>query len=85
MLIGGYEHSTYAGKALVLRSIETPPRRVAKGFQQIVLDESKMEGQEFFTLAYTYISNPIISETVYKKCKNKKLKLHATPVGEFKP
>lgn len=80
-----YEHSTYAGKALVLRSIETPPRRIAKGFQQIVLDESRIEGQELFTLEYTYISNPIISEKLYGESKKKKLKLNATPVGEFKP
>ncbi len=80
-----YEYSTYAGKALVLRSIETPPRRIAKGFQQIVLDESRIDGQEFFTLEYTYISNPIISEKLYGESKKKKLKLNATPVGEFKP
>ncbi|MFD1884878.1 imm11 family protein [Paenibacillus wenxiniae] len=80
-----YQQSDYAGKPLVLRSIATPPRRVAKGFQQIVLDESKIGANEFFTLAYTYTANPIISEALYQESKQRKLKLHATPVGEFKP
>ncbi len=80
-----YEQSTYAGKTLVLRSIDNPPRRVAKGFEQIVLDESKLESNEFFQLDYTYIPNPIISEAFLNECKKRKLKLNATPINEFKP
>lgn len=80
-----YECSQYAGKQLVLRSIDQPPRRIAKGFEQIILDEQKIEGNEFFTLEYTYISNPLISETLYEKIKEHKLKIHATPIEQFRP
>lgn len=80
-----YEQSQYAGKAMVLRSIDQPPRRIAKGFEEIVLDEQKIEGDEFFTLDYTYISNPIISETLYQEIKKHKLKIHATLIGQFRP
>ncbi|MFD1990330.1 imm11 family protein [Paenibacillus nicotianae] len=80
-----YEQSHYAGKAMVLRSIDQPSRRIAKGFEQIILDESSIEGNEFFTLDYTYISNPIISERLYQEIKKHKLKIHTTPIEQFRP
>lgn len=80
-----YEKSQYAGKAMVLRSIDQLPRRIAKGFEQIILDESNIEGNEFFKLDYTYISNPIISETLYREIKKHKLKIHTTPIEQFRP
>ncbi|MEW4372346.1 imm11 family protein [Paenibacillus kandeliae] len=80
-----YEASQYAGKQLVLRSIQQPPRRIAKGFEHIVLDEQKIGTNEWFTLDYTYISNPIISETLAQEIKARKLHVHTTPIGDFKP
>ncbi|ODP27196.1 hypothetical protein PTI45_03433 [Paenibacillus nuruki] len=80
-----YEQSQYAGKAMVLRSINQPPRRIAKGFEKIVLDEQKIGEAELFTLNYTYISNPIISEALYQDIRQHKLKIYMTPVGEFRP
>lgn len=80
-----YEQSQYAGKAIVLRSMNQPPRRIAKGFEKIVLDEQKIGEEVFFTLDYTYISNPIISETLYQDIQKHKLKIHATPIDHFRP
>lgn len=80
-----YEQSQYAGKTIVLRSINQPPRRIAKGFEKIVLDEQKIREAEFFTLDYTYISNPIISEALYQDIKKHKLNIHVTPIGHFRP
>lgn len=80
-----YEASDYAGKQLVLRSMQQPPRRIAKGFSRIVLDEQKIGTNELFTLEYTYISNPIISERLYEEIKKRKLRIHATPISDFQP
>jgi len=70
---------------MVLRSIHQPNRRIAKGFEQIILDEQKIGKAEFFTLDYTYIANPMISEALYQDIQKHKLKIHVTPVEKFRP
>ncbi|HHL8295778.1 TPA: DUF1629 domain-containing protein [Escherichia coli] len=80
-----YNLSEYAGKRMVLDSIQNPPKRIVKGLKKIVLDVSKINGAEFFLLDNCqYMPNPIISEILYEKIKKYKLKINATPVGDFK-
>lgn len=80
-----YNLSEYAGKRMVLDSIQNPPKRIVKGLKKIVLDVSKINGAEFFLLDNCqYMPNPIISEILYEKIKKHKLKINATPVGDFK-
>ncbi|OSK43379.1 hypothetical protein EAHG_04070 [Escherichia coli B671] len=80
-----YNLSEYAGKRMVLDSIQKPPKRIVKGLKKIVLDVSKINGAEFFLLDNCqYMPNPIISESLYEILKKYKLKINATPVGDFK-
>lgn len=79
-----YNLSEYAGKKMVLDSIKNPPARVVKGLKKIVLDTSKINGDEFFLLDNCqYMPNPIISDNLYNKLRKHKLKINATPVEDF--
>ncbi len=80
-----FESSEYAGKRLVLNSITNPPRKFAKGVRKVILDSSKIEGADFFKIEYSYIQNPVISERLYNILRGNKMKVNATPVGDFIP
>jgi hypothetical protein len=80
-----YYNSDYAGKALIIKSIQTDSSRRVNVIQRLALDENRIQGENFFLINENVsVLNPIASDTLIHFARSEKLKLAVVPISDWK-